>query len=134
MVQVKPNYFQRLILRPAVVGWALLSVLMLILTLVEIHPVPGLTQKVPLPRHRINVGSREWTATEQVIQALPGECCVRVETDNDIFFYLLRYQLYPSRVYNLEQVNTGKVVQPGQPDYVVSYYADSLHVRRLHSE
>jgi hypothetical protein len=97
----------------------------------DLFTIGVLTARLPSLSHRRNLESCEWKASQQVAVDLPSGCCVLVETDNDIFFYLARYQLYPSRAYRKGEVLSGEVLTVEEPDYLVHFMKDSLEVSRV---
>lgn|GEM_PF-2808374 len=133
MLFLKASVVQRFILRPSLLIWVMLSVIIVACTLCDLYTSRVLSALVPSFAHRRNLESAEWRTSQRLVGALPMGCCVLLETDNDILFNLARYKLYPSRVYRKREIMSGEVPYAEQPDYLVTYMKDSLDIRRVTS-
>jgi len=89
---------ERRVLKPAISVWAALAVVMICLGLYDVYAPVGTSPVARFFKHRVNLASKEWKATELVAETLPPAKTVEVETDNRAFFYLLRYRLCPAWV------------------------------------
>jgi hypothetical protein len=116
---------QRWLVRPAMVVWMLLAVVMLLIVSLEIALPPVESPATRLFPHRENVGSEEHKAVVAATSALSSARLVFVDTDNRFFFGLLRYRLYPCWAVSEREL---KVWQHGGPDFadVIVRYRDGL--------
>jgi hypothetical protein len=119
---------QLLIVKPLLVAWAVLITLIMAFVIWEAYIPLGMPLVNRLFVHRINVGSPEWKAVAVVDSLVPAHSTVLVETDNDYFFYLLRYHTYPRLVCTANDSASSDIGAQDSLAYLISYQDGILEV------
>jgi hypothetical protein len=105
-MNLRATTFQTHILRPLVLLWAVLAIGVLAAVVVDALAPEGRSPVAGFFKYRVNTSSAEWAAVAEARREMQSEGAlgraVIVDTDNGIFFYLLRYQLYPTWVVRTE--------------------------------
>jgi hypothetical protein len=135
--------FQTYVLRPLVVLWAVLAIGVLAAVVVDALAPEGRSPVARFFKYRVNTASAEWAAVAEARgeirpESVPNPAVV-VNTDNGIFFYLLRYQLYPTWVMRTEWLTPdgSAGVEPsiaahiGSIGYSVTYRKGDLVVEQV---
>ena len=117
---------QLLVVKPLLVAWAILVIPIMAFVICEAYAPLGLPLVSRLCAHRINVGSPEWKAVTVIDSLVPAHSTVLVETDNDYFFYLLRYRIYPCLVWTANEWDLPEAVAQDSVVYLVSYQDGEL--------
>jgi len=136
------NAFQTYVLRPLLALWGVLALGMLAAVVIDAIAPEGRSTVAGFFKYRANTASAEWAAVAEAERLIRPEAgrppVVEVDTDNGIFFYLLRYRLYPvwvTRTEWLERATTAvtPVIEAcaGGPRYTVTYRKGSLAVERV---
>jgi hypothetical protein len=142
-MNLEEKTFQTYVLRPLVVLWAVLAIGVLAAVIVDALAPEGRSPVAGFFKYRVNTTSAEWAAVAEAQRQMqsdrvPGQA-VLVDTDNGIFFYLLRYQLYPTWVLRSEWL-TPEGATAADPliaahidgiGYVVTYREGNLVVKRV---
>jgi hypothetical protein len=119
---------QRWILRPLLAIWAILSLAMAVMIIVDALAPAWFFQRVSYFQHRFNLESPEWQAALEAKAQIPEGSNVGVTSGVGVFLYTLRYQIYPSRVYSLATVLSHACTAPDSIDYWVAYQDGSVTV------
>lgn len=83
-------------LRSALSAWSLAAAVLIAGVVAEVIAPRGLRPLSRLFAHRENLRAAEWVAAEQALSLLPPCRRVAVDTDDRLFFYVLRYRSYPT--------------------------------------
>ncbi|HVP58707.1 MAG TPA: hypothetical protein VMU02_11460 [bacterium] len=127
-LSLSASAFQHYILRPAILIWVVLAAVMICLGLYDIYAPPGKSPVARLFKHRVNLATEQWKATEEVLKTLPPVRTVLVDTDNRPFFYLLRYRLYPTWVVTERELASWKRSPSDSIDATVIYRKGTVRI------
>lgn len=86
----------RILLRSALYAWSVVAAALILGIAFEAFAPPRLRPISRLFAHRENLHAPERVAAEQARALLPPCRRVVVDTDDPLFFYVLRYQSYPT--------------------------------------
>jgi len=119
------------ITKPLLLLWMILALAFMVLTVWDLYAPSAGSPVARFLKHRVNLESPEWKAALAAEAEIPAQSTVLVETDNRIFFFILRYHLYPAWVVTERELASWKGARRDLIDHLVSYRGGKLEVTEV---